>query len=233
MLYKIIAKDIATQIKNDTYKEQQKLPAELVLADIYSTSKTTIRKALNILVNEGYVTNRPQSGYYINSKKNIEEFKFLELSSLHQIYPTSKIYNKIFLFQKTLADELVAKKLEIDYLTPVYFAIRGRYKDDICIQFETLYMPIYLFEDFNEEIYENSVYDYIETKYEINYSLKSITSGYIPKHFEKYIPNFIGKPISIIENISRLKTGQLFEYSVNYHIDQEFKVLTYRKEKLM
>lgn len=228
MLYQIIAETLSNEIKAGIYKEHERLPAELVLAEKYDTSKTTIRKALAMLVDKGIIINRKQSGYYVNPRSIAEAFKFLELSSLYESFPNSIIENEVLFFQDSLADEKIAEKLDIKYLDPVIFAIRSRKVDGITVQLENVYMPRRMFPEFTKEDYANSVYAYVEQKHKINFSIKTISTGFIPNIYEKYVPNLKGKPLLIIENTSTLNNGDIFEYSTNYHIERELKLVSYR-----
>lgn len=64
--YKIIVEDIKNKINQQVYIQGDKLPTEIELTEIYSTSKSTVRTALKQLVDEGYIYSIHRVGNYIN-----------------------------------------------------------------------------------------------------------------------------------------------------------------------
>lgn len=50
-----IVSDLRNAIRTGKYPEGKRIPSEIELADLYHTSTITLNKALNILVNEGYL----------------------------------------------------------------------------------------------------------------------------------------------------------------------------------
>ena len=54
-LYSSIKDDLLAKIKDGTYKEGDIIPPEVELAKSYGVSRPTIRQALQILANDGYI----------------------------------------------------------------------------------------------------------------------------------------------------------------------------------
>ena len=54
-LYKLVYQNILDSIKSGEYPENSHLPAERWLCDKYHVSRSTIRQALNMLKEEGYI----------------------------------------------------------------------------------------------------------------------------------------------------------------------------------
>jgi GntR family uxuAB operon transcriptional repressor len=67
--HKLGASDIASLIRREISKGNMhlhdRLPPERALAETYGSARGTIRKALNLLENEGFVEIRPGSGTYV------------------------------------------------------------------------------------------------------------------------------------------------------------------------
>jgi len=68
-IYQLIQEDIIKKIKNNTLKPGDKLPTEAEICQIYDTSKSSVKKALNRLVNNGYLYAIQRVGYYVNLPK--------------------------------------------------------------------------------------------------------------------------------------------------------------------
>lgn len=64
-IYRYIVDDIKGKINEGAYGYDEKLPTETELKDMYDTSKTTVRKALKILSDEGYIYSIERKGYFI------------------------------------------------------------------------------------------------------------------------------------------------------------------------
>jgi GntR family transcriptional regulator len=77
-VYRYIAGDIKNKIKSKELKPGAHLPTELDLAELYDTSKSTARKALDILINEGYVYSVPRVGFFINEPVTSEYALFFD-----------------------------------------------------------------------------------------------------------------------------------------------------------
>lgn len=228
MLYKEISNNISRDILNGTYKEGMKLPSEIALAQKFNTTKSTIRKSLKLLVDHGYIHVINQSGYYVNSLNVIQSFNALSLRSFSELYPNQKLENKVLFFDKLPAPIEIAEKLNIKEFDPVYFGIRVRIVNEEYKQMESIYMPVYLFPDLNDHIFSGSLMEYVESQYKVAYSIKNISADTIPLAFEKYLPTFANKPLLVVEDISRLRDGKIYQYSQTYHLNHSFTLISHR-----
>lgn len=68
MLYLEIKKKIQEEIKNEIYKQGEKLPSEKELCKIYNVSRSTIRETLRSLQNEGLVKSVNGVGTFITKQ---------------------------------------------------------------------------------------------------------------------------------------------------------------------
>jgi len=69
-IYQVIQEDVIKKIKSNTLKPGDKLPTESEFCQIYDTSKSSVKKALNQLVNKGYLYAIQRVGYYVNVPKH-------------------------------------------------------------------------------------------------------------------------------------------------------------------
>lgn len=76
-LYLKIYQTLLEDIKAGKYKDGRRLPSEKELAEKYKVSRITSKKALEILVSNGYITRTPGKGSYVREidKKNIDKAK--------------------------------------------------------------------------------------------------------------------------------------------------------------
>ena len=64
--YLTIYKSIKEQILCNEYRADEKIPSKRVTADKYGCSVITVETAYNMLADEGYITTKERSGYYVN-----------------------------------------------------------------------------------------------------------------------------------------------------------------------
>ncbi|WP_394142968.1 PLP-dependent aminotransferase family protein [Vibrio chagasii] len=101
--YEELAKDIRTQIANNTWRSGEKIPSVRMSCRNYNVSNSTVLQAYQLLESEGWIIAKPQSGYFVapkvdgvdyqppvaREKKAINDrlFDFLKSSSAEGIVP--------------------------------------------------------------------------------------------------------------------------------------------------
>jgi len=68
-LYQQVLEEIKAGITSGTYLPGDKIPSEAELSEIYSVSRVTVRRAIEELVGEGYLTSRQGKGTFVNPRK--------------------------------------------------------------------------------------------------------------------------------------------------------------------
>lgn len=68
-LYLQIAEDIRSKIRSEEIKANTRIPTELELSEKYQVSRITIRKALEILVDEEILVRKQRIGTFVSGKK--------------------------------------------------------------------------------------------------------------------------------------------------------------------
>lgn len=66
--YTMIYEDIKKSILNNTYKENSLLPTEQALSATYNVNRSTLRKAMQLLADEGLIEKRPGKGTIVLSR---------------------------------------------------------------------------------------------------------------------------------------------------------------------
>ena len=69
-LYEKIAEDIAQDIHQGVYLAGKKVPSVRTLSKVKAVSISTISQAYALLEDQGYLTAKPQSGYYVKNGAN-------------------------------------------------------------------------------------------------------------------------------------------------------------------
>lgn len=68
-LYKQVKSEILNDIRSSVYKVGETIPTEVQLEQRYNTSRITIRKAINQLVNEGILLKKQGKGTFVQPQK--------------------------------------------------------------------------------------------------------------------------------------------------------------------
>ena len=155
-LYDQIKDDLLSKIKDGTYPEGQTIPSELELAEMYGVSRPTIRRALQILVSDGYLEKRRRRGTVVTKPKVSQSFT-MSISSFEDAMRLAGRLpkTKVLVFKRERANAEVEKRLELTSGQDVFKLVRLRYADDLPNVFVESYIPCTLYPgldsfDFNE-----------------------------------------------------------------------------------
>ena len=129
--YLDIKKDLLDKILSGVYQQGSIIPNEYELAEIYNVSRPTIRKAVQILVDEGYLEKRKKRGTIVCDPTIRQEFAqviqtFDKEVKEKGLTPSTKVLT----FKQEKAEEEVRQKLNLKETEKVYKLVRLRYVDD-------------------------------------------------------------------------------------------------------
>ena len=133
--YLDIKKDLLDKILSGVYQQGSIIPNEYELAEIYNVSRPTIRKAVQILVDEGYLEKRKKRGTIVCDPTIRQEFA--------QVIQT---------FDKEVKEKGLTPSTKV--LTFKQEKVRLRYVDDQPNVLVTTYVPCRLFEHLSEVDFE-------------------------------------------------------------------------------
>ncbi len=223
--YKEISDLIVRDIKEGKYNENNKLPREDDLIEIHQVSRNTIRKAIDLLVKRGIVMPIQGSGMFLRKTPaegciNLEEFFGLSASY-------KNIETRVIEFELIKADEQVAVNLQCNEETPVYFVKRLRIMDGKKFVIEYSYYNKDVIPYLNQEIINSSIYRYIteDLKFQIGYVDRVIEAGKLNADDAKHLGLQAGDPALISVNRAMLKSGVIFDYSIDIHNYKHTKFL--------
>ncbi len=234
MKYIEIALEIIRFIENGELNTNDKLPSESAQSKLYGVSINTIKKAMEYLIQHGYIRVINQSGYYVNHPIIRSGFGQLDISSLHHNHEEHQIHNEVYDFAIVQADKNLADKLLIDEGTNLYKFIRGRFIKGELYTLQEVYLPRRLFRDFDVFAASGSLYQFVEQRYNIYHSVKSISASLLPDIAYNYCKEYLHDEQNLIlkiENIGFLDSGIPFEYSINYLFEEEIKFTSTRKNR--
>ena len=141
-----------------------RLKGERELAQDSKVARMTIRRAIDLLVQEEKLERRPGSGTFVTYTPITHEFRlksFTEEMNGLGLKPTSKIL--IFTYLK--ADFTKSSLLSVPVGSELLKFSRLRSADGVALGVETVYLPTAYFPDIREEELSGSLYNLLQEKY--------------------------------------------------------------------
>lgn len=219
--YKVIYEDLRSRILSGEYDVGAQLPDELSLCKVYDCSRMTVKKACDMLVEEGLIYRKQGQGSFVLSRKadtGAIEIQERELTGFSRA-STEKTSSKVLRFQLIFATKEIAAHLAIHENDPVYDILRVRLINDKPYVIEQTYMSPSLIPGITEDILNKSVYTYIEEVLGKKISAAQKTSradiSNALDHKELGLRDV--EPVLEVEQTAYLDNGTPFEYSISRH----------------
>jgi GntR family transcriptional regulator len=149
-LYAQVQARLVERIACGSWKPGQLLPNEFQLAEEYSVSQGTIRKALIALESDKLITRRQGAGTYVaRHTGETALFKFFRLLGRDDSRrtPTSVVLHQ----REARATASQAKRLAVPPGEPLHAITRVRYFDGIASIYEQIHVPVVLMPDLQVE----------------------------------------------------------------------------------
>ena len=162
---------LIAQMEDGSLSEEEKLPSERELCDIYAVSRTTVRQAMQELERDGYVHIYKGRGTYVAARRLNQEmsglYSFTE--SMKQLGKT--ISTQLINFEQIKCDERIARKMQCPVGTEIYRFTRVRYADKDPVLIVTTHLPCNRFPNFDaEHLRTGSLYTMLTDSYKVAFS---------------------------------------------------------------
>lgn len=226
-VYKTIADLIQRNILNGVYDQSRKLPTEDDLCHQYETSKTTLRKAISILVNKGFVYPVQGSGYFIRDTARKDYINLGSLNGLSREFQQRKVESVTLELYTVQADADLADQFECDPGTDLIFVKRLRKVSDEPFAVEYSYYNKEIIPYLSEEITDDSVYRYIaqDLKLSIGFADRILSAQKLDAADAALLDLHKEDPALVMENRVFLSNGKIFEVSKVVHHYQHARMM--------
>ena len=225
--YRDVYSDIKKNILTNHYRAGTQLPTQKYFAEKYEISRITLKKALNLLENEGLIYSKQGSGTFVRNRIDTPSEEMLPLDlpvGVTHSHRDQKIKSKLLHFDARLPNKKEQKELLLDQHSPVYEYKRVRFINDQVHSFEHSIMPVEV-APLNEEILMESVYDYLGT--EMNLQLTDARRIIYATKADKEISEALeieeGEAIFVIEQVAYDQNGKAFELSKSAFKNEQTK----------
>jgi len=230
--YLTIYNSIVEQIKSGEIPPQTLLPSENELKDQFDTSRETIRKALNLLSQNGYIQKvRGKGSIVIDISKfdfpvsGLVSFK--ELASKMGSKPKT-IVNELSLIKP---DGFIRQQLQLGSKDLVWKVVRTREMSGEKIILDKDFLSNKYVPSLTEEICADSIYQYLENELNltISFAKKEIVVGE-PTTEDRTLLDLEGfHNVVVIKNYVYLDDATLFQYTESRHRPDKFRFVDFAR----
>ena len=164
-LYHQLKEQIKQNILSGNYKDGDLIPSEREFSDSYELSSTTIRRALNDLVQENFLERKAGRGTFVKRKKVKRDLRkvlgFTKNMTEMGLIPHTKVLSQ----KLVMANAFARKRLGLPKYTKVAQLERLRLADDVPMMLEKRYIRTDLCPRIEKEDLSSSLWRLFEERY--------------------------------------------------------------------
>lgn len=227
--------DLETAILNQQYKHGELLPSENDLAKSYSVSRETIRKALVLLLENGYIQKKQGKGSIVSLDVKRFDFPVSGLTSYKELQNAQSINSETIvsaLIRQTIPIHL-AERLNLKKNTNVIYIERQRKVNGEIVILDKDYLLTSVIPDMPKHEAQNSLYEYIEGKLGlvIGYAQKEITVEPITEEDQKLMDLHMDTHVVVVRSDVHLQDTSLFQYTESRHRLDRFRFVEFARRR--
>jgi DNA-binding GntR family transcriptional regulator len=219
LIYKKIMDSLKSEINQGKFSEMR-LPDERSLAEQYGVSRSSIKRALGTMAEQGIIFKKRGSGTFINPLylKQDSYFNYsgknLGITDSFQVNG-QKPGIKVIDFDVVRPNQEMQANLFLKPSEFVYSFKRLRLMDDVPFMIETGYIPIKLAPELSEDVASESIFNYVDTELgqEVNKTYLTISAAPSDEEGQKLLDLKANEPVGLMEGIFFLNDGTPFEFS--------------------
>ena len=220
------------KIKTNEFEPGKKLPSESELTSLFGVSRNTIRRALDMLASDGFVTSVHGKGVFVIEKQPMN-FLVGGLQSFKEVSDCNNLnFNTtIPVFDYIKVDENLSKKSNFQVGSQVLNILRVRNIDKENVILDVNYFNSNIISGLTKEIAYGSIYDYIENVLNLKISgAQKVISVEVASDLDKsYLDLDDTNLVAVITNYVYLDDGTLFEYTQSRHRPDRFTFNTFAR----
>ncbi len=208
--YQMIYQDLLDKIKQRVIQPNTYLPSENELMKQYGASRDTVRKALNLLLQNGYIQKNKGKGSLVLDMDRIA-FPVSGVTSFKELQKT--LHGDVETIVNMFLEEEIPNELKEDlYMDSgkIYHIERIRKIDGEKVILDTDYLNGKVVNGLKIEHAKNSLYEYIEKELGLKIS-------------------FARKEITVVKSYTYLEDATLFQYTISKHRPDKFRFVDFAR----
>ena len=219
LVYKNVMQDLKRRI-NDNQIPDKRLPDERSLSESYEVSRSSVKRALNVLAQQGIIFKKRGSGTFVNPLyiKNQAVFSYegrnLGVTDSMRV-DGKKPGIKLLDFQVIPATPELQQDLFLNADDFVYQIKRLRLLDQQPIMIETGFIPIKIMPELSTTVASGSIFNYLEDIKHVSVTKSFMTVGAEPSDDkdQELLSLKPTEPVGVMSGIFFLDDGTPFEVS--------------------
>lgn len=220
-IYLQLANYFQMQIKSGVLAEKAQMLPEEEISHTLGISRTTVRQAMNLLVEQGLLVRYRGKGTFVSEKKYTRSFSHLynfsnDMATLG-VTPSSRTIRQEVI---DIKGSHIQEYMELpSNQTTVFHLIRIRLADGKPVLYEDTYMPYFLCPGIEMHNFDQkSLYETLKNQYNVSphTATENLQALIIPKNIQVMLecePNTVGYKIN---RIARLDSNFIYEYTTSY-----------------
>lgn len=233
--YQKIYQELRSQIKEGEIALNDQLPSEQDLMDHFQVSRDTVRKALNILKDEGYIETRRGTPARVIAQKPLN-FPVTEITSFQEINLLDGLEAVTIVEDYELIhDPKLTKKLfGANKDEALYRVVRTREIDGERVILDIDYFRQSIIGSLPFRACKDSIYKYLEEErgFEIAYAMKEFTAE-TPDHLvSQHLDLLHYNVVVVVRSHTYLSDNTIFQYTESFHRPDRFKFVDIAQRRL-
>ncbi|MBO0467643.1 trehalose operon repressor [Enterococcus plantarum] len=216
------------------YQPGTLLPSENQLVEQYSVSRETIRKALNLLINAGYIQKQQGKGSIVLNVRKFDlpisgVISYKELQSAQQIHSVTRVVE----LKEESVTESLARLTGWEKEAAVWRLVRQREIDGEVVIIDIDYLLKEIVNELPEVRAADSIYDYLENDLGlvISYAQKEITVESVTEEDHKLMDIKEDTHVVVVRSVVSLEDTRCFEYTESRHRLDKFKFVDFARRR--
>jgi GntR family transcriptional regulator len=224
-LYYQLKESILSAIKNKEFDIGERLPSERELAEYHNISRMTVKKAVDILVDNGYLIRKQGSGTFVTDYQESYNISPL-LSFTKEMEKKGLNYTTKILSFTEISDQEIAKKMKLKPQASLFKLERLRLIENKPFLLESTYLAADNFLGLKkDELENNSLFRIIKNKY--NIQLSNAEAEVEAVIFDSSIAGKMQVKEGLLglyfEQFSKNENEEIIEYTSAYYRNDTYK----------
>lgn len=233
--YLYIYEELAGKMKDGTFQAGELIPSEHELAAQYETSRETIRKALTLLSQNGYIQKlRGKGSVVLDTSRTI--FPISGLVSFKELADqmNGSIVTSVEEFGLVQPDPFLQHQLQCSAKEEVWKVVRTRTFDGERVILDKDFLLKKQIPRLTKEVCEQSIYAYIEHELgmTISFAKKEITVEPCTREDSQYLDMNDFCHVVVVKNYVYFEDASLFQYTESRHRLDKFRFVDFARRHM-
>lgn len=224
--YRRLCRHLQEEIRSGRLAYQQKLPTEEQLSESFGVSRITVRQALTLLEQNGYIRKLQGKGSFAIWQQTQMQLNMLQGFSEEMrkkgLVPTTRLLD----IGRVAAGDAVAAQLQLAAGDEVYRVVRLRLASDVPMCIETLHTSPALCPNLEKQALEGSIYTVFRSAYgyTLHYADQEMEAGRVSARDAATLGLAGGAPVLLTRRTTYLADGRPLEYVHSTYRGDRYKI---------